>query len=264
VKAIFASQPQSRVALLHAGRCGSTVLGELLNKHSEICWGGEVFQAKMLSQRHLALVGNLRGNKKILREIEMFQATKDVYGIEVKYLPHQHMRRLGLNHAGLVSFLKNSNYSHVIHLTRANLLKQIVSALIAEASNFYHTNQSVDEPNSIYVDVNRIFEEGSWYDKAFKGGVSLLGYLSYALSNQQGIDDILENWSVLDLQYEKDIEASPLVAYSKICEYVGVRIEEAPVGLQRTNPFALSKLIANYSDVQRHLRNTQFEWMLEE
>lgn len=248
--------------MLHAGRCGSTVLGELLNLHSEICWGGEVFAEKMLSQRHLSLVGNLQGNQKILREIEIFHATKDVYGIEVKYLPHQHMRRLNLNHAGLLSLLKNSNYSHVILLTRANLLKQLVSALIAEASDFYHTKRSVDQPNKINVDVDRIFEVGSWYDDVFEGGVSLLGYLSYVLSNQRGIDNLLANWSFLDLQYEQDIEADPLVALSKIFEYVGVRIEEAPVGLRRTNPFSLSKLIVNYSDVQNHLRNTQFEWML--
>ena len=249
--------------MLHAGRCGSTVLGELLNLHSEICWGGEVFAAKMLSQRHLAWVGSVQGNKKILREIEIFHATKDVYGFEVKYLPHQHMTRLNLNHAGLLTLLKNSNYSHLIHLTRKNLLKQLVSALIAEESDLYHTKRSVDQPNRIHVDVDRIFEEGSWYDDAFEGGVSLLGYLSYFLSNQQKIDDLLANWSILDLRYEQDIEADPYVAHLKICEYVGVHIEETPVNLRRTNPFSLSELITNFSDVQNHLRNTQFEWMLD-
>lgn len=37
-------EPATRVAMFHMGRCGSTVLGEMLGAQGEVFWAGEIFE----------------------------------------------------------------------------------------------------------------------------------------------------------------------------------------------------------------------------
>lgn len=37
-------KPATRVAMFHMGRCGSTVLGEMLGAQGEMFWAGEIFE----------------------------------------------------------------------------------------------------------------------------------------------------------------------------------------------------------------------------
>ncbi|MCX6973238.1 MAG: hypothetical protein NTZ94_02865, partial [Verrucomicrobia bacterium] len=62
---------------------------------------------------------------------------------------------------------------------------------------------------------------------------------------------------------ENDIENDPLKAYSKICEFIGVKATKPTISLSKTTPFSIRDLIENFDEVASCLANTPYEWMLE-
>lgn len=58
-------KPATRVAMFHTGRCGSTVLGEMLGVQGEVFWAGEIFED--MPGRYGALAHKPQAVERILR-----------------------------------------------------------------------------------------------------------------------------------------------------------------------------------------------------
>jgi len=43
--------PKRKIAMLHLGRCGSTVLGNLLSQHAALYWGEEIYSSIFMPRK---------------------------------------------------------------------------------------------------------------------------------------------------------------------------------------------------------------------
>jgi hypothetical protein len=80
-----AAGPSTRIAMIHHGRCGSQVLGDLLDQHSRICWEGELFEplSHKLPKRPMPhLRQHLRACRKAMFGFETKHYHPDLMGVE--------------------------------------------------------------------------------------------------------------------------------------------------------------------------------------
>ncbi|NEQ34055.1 MAG: hypothetical protein F6K04_24205 [Leptolyngbya sp. SIO4C5] len=90
-------QPRDRIAMLHYGRCGSTVLGDLLGQHPDIFWDSEVFERLYTQQ-----LWESRWLKEPLSLLRLrvglaWLTRRQCYGFETKCHPAYHLRKAILN-----------------------------------------------------------------------------------------------------------------------------------------------------------------------
>ena len=78
------------VFMWHQGRCGSSVLANLLNQHPDIDWRGEIFEFYAVHKMKPLSVEN---------EIKYIRTSvgKNRPGIEIKGLPCQHLNQIGIS-----------------------------------------------------------------------------------------------------------------------------------------------------------------------
>lgn len=114
------------VVMLHTGRCGSTVLSNMLGRRSDVFWAGEIFEPFMNSQTkvndfHKVISSN--------REKEIAR----VFGFEIKHLKQLHLssKCIDLNLAVLINKLKEIKNIKFIVLERENYLRRAISAQVA-------------------------------------------------------------------------------------------------------------------------------------
>ena len=255
---------RKRIIMLHPGRCGSTVLGGMLNKHSQITWASEVFAFNSLIPRHRQILGSRKGNLRVIRDIITW-SSKAYCGFELKYLPHQHLgpHRLNQNLSDFIDSLDSLRMSAIIVLSRQNLLRQLISALVAEKSGIWHTSNKSTRPITLELSIDDVFKDDPWLNKFFQRKITLIEYFEYIKSHEVKLQNIVaEQKKLLQLVYEEDIEKDPNIAYGKVCDLLGLDKEPVPTAINRTNPFNLKDIILNFRELENHLHSTEFEWML--
>jgi LPS sulfotransferase NodH len=245
------------VAMIHVGRCGSTVLCRMLSNHENIHWAAEFFDrffkegyqpnhsSGLLNFSPIQLLHDKQGSKKA-----------DVFGFEFK--PY-HIRIMGMDYEKLFSTLDSMNFTHYIVLDRTNRLRTIVSNLYAmQTNNKFHADEKEHpEKRTIRVNINKVRID--FEDK------SVLQFLKDY--DQQFIDCLaaLGNRKTLQLTYENDIEHDPRKAYDKVCNFIDIASKtDIPINLKKTTPFPLNELIDNFAELKSHLSGTPYEWMLDD
>ena len=238
--------PATRIAMIHHGRCGSQVLGDLLDQHSRICWEGELFEPlshKLPKHPVPHLRQRLRACKKAM------------YGFETK---HYHPDLMGVEWPDYIAGLEDLGFRKFIIQRRANLLRTFVSALVGKAKgHVYHLaagkaaslQKLTLDPQAVYFD-----------DKP----VRLLDALEFTSDRMELARRLLDGHDILTLTYEEDIAQDPSRAYRRVCDFLGVEPEPVEIKYGRTTPFPLSDVIENLDEVQAALAGTEFEWMLAE
>jgi LPS sulfotransferase NodH len=238
------------VVTFHPGRCGSTVLGDLLDQHPSIEWAGEYYHRGRDEDFH-------RGRESLWRLYwRIARARQPVFGFEVKYSHWGHRRLIGMDWARYVRQLSRWGCKHFIFLTRRNILRNLVSIAVSLARQQWH--QSVRERaelERVRLDVERV--------RTSLGQRPLLEALQRYHQADEEISGALAGRPLLRLCYEDDIAADPLVAYGRVCHFLGLEPQEtAAVAYGLSNPFPLHDVIVNYDEVARVLTGTPFEWML--
>ena len=246
----------------HQGRCGSSVLGSLLNQHSQIQAFNEVF-SKYMPRR--------RGDQPIPSMAEVLHSSvqacvKPVLNVEIKYLSAQNFALYPTAHLA-DWFMELSGHGLHRHLLihRRNGLRRLVSHLMAQRTGIYVQKQAVPSPShpsrQLTIDSAQINEGFETH--------SLLGWLEIYDQAHQQMRDALVSWCLqhqqpapLELFYEEVIEPSPQLAYAQVCVALGLEQEPAVVKLQRINPEPLAQLISNWSEIEALLAPTRFAWML--
>jgi hypothetical protein len=237
---------QGNIAMFHAGRSGSTVLGDLLGRHPNIFWDGEIYVGYFQKWRKKRV---LNGAQDFLDEAVqllrrgMTHSPKPFYGFEVH---SYHLQVANVTLQDYIERINDMGISHFIILVRKNILRKILSAIIAQKISQYHQGLQ-KEVALTRIDIN------------IKNLVERLQnqYKYYSM-----LEDLLKSRKVLRLTYEDDIQNDPLVGYKRICQFLDIEYIEARARLGRTNPFNLSDMILNFGEVERTLRGTPFEWML--
>lgn len=248
-----APTPRGRVAMFHVGRSGSTVLGNLLDQHSRISWQSEVV-FKHYSQFPQGMSKDApQADPLQLMLASMAGINADFYGFEAKFF---HLDRMGVSLAEFLTMLDDLGFAYYIVLERKNLLRKIVSSLIAKQRGAY--NRRVGhraELTRIVIDIHHVRIDGD--------DNSLVAFLENYHNQMRELKRRLAGRDVLCLTYEDDILNDPLVAYRRVSKYLGVVPEPVRINLGRINPYPLREIVENFDEVAQALKETPFEWMLE-
>ena len=246
----------------HLGRCGSSVLGSLLAQHSFIDYSNEIFSPYMPRRR---------GEKQLPPLVDVvLQAQSPLsrpwHLFEVKHLVAQNL--------GLYPELKLQDWLSAFHglgfrrhllMGRRNGLRRMLSHVCAAQTGIY-----VDQGKSSASRQLPVILPTENVVHGFQSA-SLLEWLEEYESGHQVIKNALVDWSDrcadvawLELIYEDDIEISPLMAYRRVCEFLGLPVENPRLTHRRINRGSIVELVANFDEVRNLLEPTRFAWMLED
>jgi hypothetical protein len=240
---------KTRVVMLHVGRCGSTVLAEMLGSHSHVTWDGEIFEPVIRSKL---------GDPDLVPEDLLAKRMADaswVYGFEIKYLPSHHQRVLSMSLDEILAMTGRAGVDHHITLHRRNYLRRVVSGAIGRERRRWHRKVTEAAPSTA-VRLN----PGS---VPFGPRKPLLEVFDELESGQDDLEAALGDRSAIHLVYEEHVESDPSIAYRLICDYLDLTPEEVRPSLDRTGEAPLSDLITNYDEIVDLLAPTKYAWMLD-
>ena len=122
------------VVTWHQGRCGSSVLGSLLNQHSRIQAANEIFSKFMPRRRGQQPVPAMSAVMAAATEA----AKKPTLNIEVKYLSAQNFCLYpGSNTENWLQSADEHGFRRHVLIHRRNSLRRIVSHLMAQRTGVY-------------------------------------------------------------------------------------------------------------------------------
>jgi len=240
----------NNILMVHVGRSGSTVLGDLLRQHSQIKWGGEIY----------AYILDMYRNKKFNRKRLAIWYLKNCmsgtyrkyYGFEVKFY---HLNILGENLHDYIQSVKNMGVDKFVVLKRKNFLRVIVSYLVAQQTKLWHiTSDEISELAAINICIEKVC-----IDKEEK---PLLEFLEEYDLKFQELENILNHVKTIKLSYEEHLYNDPIIAYHLVCDFLGLTYEKPVVRHQKVTPFRLSEVISNFNELERYLDGTPYAWML--
>ena len=244
------------IAMYHVGRCGSSVLGGLLDQHPGIRWDREIyFHRYVASDRTFAPWDS----ETFLRR-RMWSSGRRFYGYEIKFLAGQHLKIVGRPLAEYVAEAARAGVTHHVVLERRNGLRRMISQVRGVRSETRHVRvgEAPPETGAVQLPVDRI---RFWRFEPFKTLVDCLDEIAdgYAELRRE-----LEGQTVLDLTFEDDVAADPQAAFGRVCDFLGLPRVDAEVHTRRLHAKPVSELVANYDEVEAALRGTRHEWMLDD
>lgn len=238
-----------KAALLHVGRSGSTVLGSMLGQHRRVFWDGEAIVQPLVEGWEQVGVESVRS----LLQDRGKRAGARFHLISVKFY---HFDRHGLDSQSGIRLLEELGFTHFIVLRRRNLLRKLVSSLIASRTGRYHrqTGDAAPQPTPVRIDPSRVEIDGC--------NKPLLQHLDSWSRSFEETQVALADRLHLTLSFEDHIEQDPGVAYRRSCEFLEIPAAQPEIVFQPTNPFPLPELITNFEEVATHLDHTPHAWML--
>lgn len=248
---LFPSSKRKGVFMWHHGRCGSTVLGRILNQHPGIRWRGEIYE-------RYAEAGIARHNFADDLKYTQIESGRKLPGFELKGLPSQHLPTLGVSLEQFVATVRDLGFSHCVFLDRRNTLRKLISVQIVDQglrSSFHDKGKESALVGRLRINVQNVRIQGMH--------AALLDMLRHIDEETDRAREVVGRYyDFLPLCYEDHIESDPLVAYGAIVRHLGLREHPASVTLKRINVKALEDLVENYREVQDVLAGTKYEWML--
>jgi hypothetical protein len=257
------------VILLARQRSGTHALGSVLDRHPELGYGAEVFNPakidiepnyfwylkKILAEApDLALPGN--GKERLQRYLALLdqKAQKRLTVIDVKYSSTHHFNdswhRL-LARPVFLDLLRQFDLP-VLHLTRRNHLRALISGVVAERTNIFHT----DDVSRIRIEPRPV--DAAWLLRAL-GEMDMESALieQFLLPHRR-----LATLDYLDLFDENGLTAA---AEGKICGLLDILPFDAKKpDIVKQAPDRFDDVIENYDEVEKLIRPTKYAWMLTE
>lgn len=256
---------RGNIAMFHIGRSGSTVLGNLLSQNPNIFWDGEIYHPYVDwgGQKALRIGQNPSIDPVKLIQGQKIKARRRYYGFEVKFY---HLDRTNIGLSEYIEQISELGISHFIILKRENYLRKMVSSYVSfdkqknklrSIDNSDHQSPDIKAKlHKISLDIDSINIDTTRR--------SLIEHLEYYQNNFRVLDSELVNKNILRLTYEDHISQGPMNAYQKTCDFLGISQHPVTVNYGKTNPFKLSEIVENFSELEKTLQNTEFEWMLYE
>lgn len=223
-----------KMLLVHIGRCGSTVLANMLQQVKGVQWEGEHFQ---YPDRH-----SFNGEKGFKDYVQNMSITifAHTFGFELK--PY-HLEAFSLNLSDLASFFSDW---HVVLLKRDNLLNKIVSSDISMAKRQWHVASGVNFSKSpVHLDTNPNSDK------------YLLHRFQWLESQINLMEQTFPNAPIL--VFEKDVLMGPEEGFQKVMDFLDLKQPQVQPTLSRTNPESQKILISNYDEVCELLKGTKYE-----
>ncbi len=245
------------VVMVHMGRSGSTVLGNLLDQHPDLHWDSEVLMRKRVPRyaRLVPLRQKILNDPNRIVQWRMLLASKPIYGFET--LPQQ-VERFDLEMSDYLNGLQNLGICHAIVLERRNVVRLVISLLRALKKGQWHKGgpkPAKSSKETLHVDLENVYGFGK----------SLLENLDYFSDLNEKISPKLRDYKVLRLIYEDDILPSPLIGYERCIRFLNLNpYKQVSVQFKKVNPYPVREMIENFSEVEDYLTGTRYQSMLYE
>jgi hypothetical protein len=240
--------------MFHAGRCGSTVIGMLLNQHPKINWIGEIFSRFKEKFGHSSWVWE---RPELMIKMRTNIHPCRVLGLEVK---RGQMINLGMEEKKLINFLEKLGYKKYIILKRKNYLRKKISEIVSERIEKMNTKKDVKTPK-----VRVPIKMGKWdVPKKTEKIETIVDHFKMLDRFYVNLENILEKKEVIRIEYERDIKSNPKIASRKMLNMIGLKEHESKVETKKMNKKPLKDSISNFEEVKRSLSGTKYEWMIHE
>jgi hypothetical protein len=248
-------KPSNILLLIHSGRCGSTVIGRILDHQKSIYWDGEILTKISLndSRRAKKVFSDPSLRRSIYRR-RFSRSNGKPFGFEMKY------SQFGFANSGLakeLALLPEGIPVTLVHLDRENPVRRLLSSCLANRTGEYHG--TFTDRAQFRVDIN---DPGGW-------GASFLELLDEnenpRLRVLQEASTLIDG-SITHLSYEKDVESNPSRAAETIFRLMHSGDEFQPVEVRRRDMHRkpLNELVVNFQELEKHLENTNFKKYLYE
>jgi hypothetical protein len=247
-----AFQPPQKIILLHTGRCGSTVLSSLFENDQRFQWDGEAIQ--FYYKRNQKKGGRFPFDTNPLGFLLNLakKSGKPYHGVEIKALSTQDfsLEQMPSTWEEFTDWALKNNYKLIL-LYRDDVLRQVVSSLLAYKYDLWHINSKLNKnvlDKRILINVDNVYTEL---------GISLTELLHV----RDRFNDFCKKQGksgVLVLNYERDILKNPNYAYDKTMAYLGLDPVQTYTSHKRVNPESLKELIENFDEVYEYLQKTPY------
>ena len=243
----------------HQGRCGSSVLSSLLDQNSSIACSKEIFSRFMPKRRTVSTIPSMQSVYDSCREAH----SSLVAGLEIKYLTSQNFS-LYPDSSSLEWFESGlrSDFSKHIIVQRKNGLRRLISHLIRAQTGVVQS--LADSPCSARKVLINCAEVNEGAESR-----TLLEWLKQYSIQYERLKEDLFSWCLLNelpqplmLSYEDHIKSDPVVAYKKVCGFLGVPCERVDVVFRRINPEPMPLLVENWKQVYEIVAGSEFSWMV--
>ena len=249
-------RPPQKIILLHAGRCGSTVLSSHFEADPRLFWEGEAIQfyyrRNQKKGTRFAFDDNPLG---FLLDLAK-KSPKLYHGVEVKSLENMDfsLENMPKTYDEFKDWALSNNYKLIL-LYRDNILRQVLSALIAFQFDLWHKDRKNKKDvlnKKISINLNKVFENHEY---------SLIQYLDLFYSFNEFCKS-QNDQNILVLNFEKDILQESFMGYAKSMSFLGLDKLQSSTSHKRVNPEKISELVENYDELKNYLKNTKYASLL--
>lgn len=240
------------VVMLHVGRCGSTVLANLLSQNPGVYWDGKL--PRKAHQLYGARVRDLDHAAWVQQQFAISGAR--FYGFEFKILEDQYPAVFGTSTAEFLQTCRRIGVTHYILLVRRNTLRHVVSHYASKNRGSWHA-QAGDkvQKKTFSLDTDAITTGRA-------PGRPLASYLEEVDAAHAQVRDLLAGERLLEIEYERDIDAAGAqTAYERVCAFLGIAPGSAQIRNRKMNPYPLTDVLENFEAVEAALADTPHAWM---
>lgn len=249
-------------ALLHVGRCGSTLLGRMREATPGVAWDGEPLDEGQARRLPRVLLGFGAAQVESLPEAIRCAGERQWVGS----LLFGQFTRLGHRDAAeSLRRLEEAGVQRLVVLERRHMLRVLTSWLVAAARDSWHSTSAGPRPKDVKVRVP-ITSCPVPSQRRLLGpeAESLLGYLRMHRAWYAQLREALAPRPHLWLSYHDDVLPDPVASYRRVCDFLDLAPAPVAPALQRTTPEPLHALIENWPEVEDALTGTDQEDLLEE
>ncbi len=241
-----------RACCFHFGRCGSTVLGNMLNSVPNMQWAGEIFHElheSELNATPMDAIAHLRSN--------IPQNNKVAFGFETKF---QHLDANGLNvrFVDYVDQLTELGFLKFVFLKRRNYLRQAISVARGQQTKTWHVSADAEKPNfdPVVLDLENISLGG-----CNRPILKCFEFLDHTYQESEHVMRSL-GLDTLTLNYEDDLEPNPDHGFRRICDYMGLPYNPTPCSVQKLESRPIPEIVSDFDKINSCLSGTPYQWML--
>ena len=275
----------TRFMILGQGRTGSTMLVQALNSHPDILCFGEVLNA---ANDYIPF--DVQGyDGKDAAALSLRSADYAAFLRTLVFSDHEGIRAVGFKfhydhfwkYAGIPDYFSQDVDLRVIHLTRQNRLRTLVSTKIAERSGAWFqyapepsllsrvkpstVAKAIRDPGRAVSALRRRFGGGQLHVPEADGARSvdvtaeeLRLFCERTAYSENHWANLMTGHEIITVDYER-LAADRDQVVGEIEQFLGVQALAPTVTLRRQNPEPLSDLIANYDELRAAFAGTPEE-----
>lgn len=242
--------------MVHNGRSGSTLLGDMLDQSPEIFWDGETLEKLFhrLSDEAGQGIDKLYGSLSFDAAIAEIEDRLDklagnrLFGTE---LQDYHPIMVSSDLPQFVERLKRKGFTRFISLQRSHLRKLVSHVVATQKEQFHVSSGAKVKVKQIRVNPNRIYVGHRF--------TTLLEALSTYQEFSEVSQRLLASEDALFLTYEDHIKSDPTIALNKTLEFLGIERHQPKINFGKTTDIAIKDLIENFDEVAEALAGSAFE-----